>query len=71
MRVKKRNRKRIVEKLSTLSEAKLFDSYFWQSAGPQARFVATWNAIKEFYEMRGISGYKLRLQRSVQNIKQA
>ena len=69
-----RRRKRIIlERITTLPEAgtRSFDLVFWQKAGAQARFTAAWKAIDEFYKIRGINGRKLRLQRSVQNIKQA
>ena len=62
-----------MERVTTLEEAgtRSFDIIFWQKAGARARFVASWKAIDEFYKMRGINGHKLRLQKSVQNIKQA
>lgn len=60
-----------MERLTTLPKAHYFDSRFWQRQSSQARFAATWKTIEEFYKIRGIRGYKLRLQRSVQNIKQA
>jgi hypothetical protein len=66
-----KNKKVIVGRLTSLSEASSFDSEFWQKQTPQARFVATWKTIDEFYKIKGINGYKLRLQRSIQNIKQA
>ena len=66
-----KNKKRIVERLINLSDASSFDSEFWQKQTPQDRFVATWKTIGEFYKIKGINGYKLRLQRSIQNIKQA
>ena len=68
--MKKHKRKPIImERLSTFKDARNFDMLFWHKAGVQARFAATWKAIDEFYKIRGINGYKLRLQRSVQNIK--
>ncbi|MBU0759560.1 MAG: hypothetical protein KKC66_05420 [Candidatus Omnitrophica bacterium] len=66
-----KNKKRIVERLISLSDASSFDSEFWQKQTPQDRFIATWKTIGEFYKIKGINGYKLRLQRSIQNIKQA
>jgi hypothetical protein len=47
-----------------------FDIMFWQKAGTLSRFSATWKMIEEMYKIKGIRGYKLRLQRSVQNIQQ-
>ena len=66
-----KNKKRIVERLISLPDASSFDSEFWQKQTPQDRFIATWKTIGEFYKIKGINGYKLRLQRSIQNIKQA
>lgn len=70
-RRRNKNKKRIVERLIRLSDASSFDSEFWQKQSPQDRFIATWKTIEEFYKIKGINGYKLRLQRSIQNIKQA
>ena len=70
----KRHKKRLImERMTTLAEAgtRSFDIMFWQRQSAEARFAATWAALEEFYKMRGINGHKLRLQRSVQNIKQA
>ncbi len=69
--MRKYKKKIFMERLTTLSKANTFDSQFWQKQGSQARFAATWKTIEEFYKIRGTNGYKLRLQRSVQNIKQA
>ena len=67
---KKHNRK-IKERMTSFSKVDpLFDIEFWQEAGVRARFAATWKAIEELYKIRGIHGYKLRLQRSVQRIEQ-
>ncbi len=68
--MKKRKNKRVVmEKLTTLSEMTSFDVQFWQKQTAGVRFAALWKAIEEFYRLRGISGNKLRLQRTVQHIK--
>ncbi len=66
-----KNKKPIVERLISLSDASSFDSEFWQKQTPQDRFIATWKTIGEFYKIKGINGHKLRLQKSIQNIKQA
>lgn len=64
-------RRRIwVNKAHSFKEADLFDIKFWQAAGVQARFSAAWKMIEELYKIRGIHGYKLRLQRSIQSIEQ-
>ena len=60
-----------VHKAKSFKEAADFDKRFWRSQSAQVRFAAAWKTIEEFYKIRGIRGYKLRLQRSVQNIKQA
>ena len=62
----KRYSKKIRERLINHSKVDpLFDIEFWQEAGVRARFAATWKAIEELYKIRGIHGYKLRLQRSI------
>lgn len=67
----KNKKKFVMEKASTLSNMASFDPIFWKKVGAQARFSATWSTIKDYYKIRGKHGNKLRLQRSVQNIKQA
>ena len=57
-------------KTTSFKNAKEFDMLFWKKAGAQARFSAAWKMIEEFYKIRNKHGYKLRLQRSVQNIEQ-
>ena len=68
-----RKKRFIAERLIPIAEADDdFDLKFWQRAGVQMRFSAAWKMLGEFYNIRGrIGGYKLRLQRSIQNIKQA
>ena len=58
-------------KTTSFKKAKEFDMLFWKRAGAQARFSVAWQMIEEFYKIRNKRGYKLRLQRSVQNIEQA
>lgn len=60
-----------VNKTTSFRKAREFDMLFWKKAGAQARFSAAWQMIEEFYKIRNKRGYKLRLQRSVQNIEQA
>jgi len=70
--MKNRQKKRIImEKSARLSDISSFDRIFWRKVGAHGHFAATWSTIKDFYEIRGKHGYKLRLQRSVQHIKQA
>ncbi len=47
-----------------------FDLKFWRRAGVSARFRAAWEMLEDYYKIKGIRGYKLRLQRAVQNIQQ-
>ena len=58
-------------KTTSFRKAKEFDMLFWKKAGAQARFSAAWQMLEEFYKIGNKRGYKLRLQRSVQNIEQA
>ena len=48
------------------------DIKFWQSQKPKVRFRATWNLVADLYRIRGkkINADTLRLQRTVENIKQ-
>lgn len=65
--------KKIVERLVKFSEANdEWDIKFWQEAGVNMIFSATWKMIEEYYKMKGITeknGNKFRLQRSIQHIK--
>ena len=55
----------------SFKEAENFNNKFWKNASADAKFSALWQMVEEFYKIRNKRGYKLRLQRSVQNIKQA
>ena len=57
-------------KANSFKQAEEFDIKFWKKAGAEARFSATWKMVGEFYKIKGINGYKRRLQRSVQHIEQ-
>lgn len=50
-----------------------FDVKFWQAQGSKVRFRVAFDMLKDFYLMRGkkINARTFRLQRSVENIKQA
>lgn len=64
-------RRVIMERLTPVSGVPDdFDLTFWQRAGSAARFSAAWKMLEDFYKIRRINGYKLRLQRFVQSIKQ-
>lgn len=56
-------------KARTFKEAESFDIKFWKNAGPAAKFIALWKMVEEFYKIKHKHGYKLRLRRSIQNIK--
>lgn len=61
----------IAERIVKISQADDdWDIKFWQKAGVNARFSAAWEMLEEFYKIRGKSGIKFRLQRSVENIQQ-
>lgn len=69
--MKTHKRKIIIERIIERSKADdLFDIKFWQASGAQARFSAAWKMLQELHNIRGVRGYKYRLQRSVQSIKQ-
>lgn len=70
LRITKKKGKQIWERKSfSHQETKEFDIQFWKKAGAQARFVAAWQMISDFFKMRGQRAPKLRLRRSVQNIE--
>lgn len=60
-----------VNKANSFKEAEDFNINFWKSVNANVKFSALWQMIKEFYKIKNKRGYKLRLQRSVQNIKRA
>jgi hypothetical protein len=62
---------KIKERLIDSSKAKdnSFSIDFWQKAGAKYRFIAMWSMVKDLYKIRGKNASKLRLRRSVQNIK--
>lgn len=60
-----------VNKANSFKKAEDFNIKFWKSMNAYEKFSALWQMVGEFYKIRNKRGYKLRLQRSVQNIKQA
>jgi len=58
-------------KTTSFKKAEDFNIEFWRNASTTTKFSALWQMVEEFYKIRNKRGYKLRLQRSVQNIKQA
>jgi len=60
-----------VNKTNSFRKTEDFNIKFWKKADANVKFSAMWKMIEEVYKIKNIHGYKLRLQRSVQNIKQA
>lgn len=70
--ISRRHMKKIWEnKTTSFKKAEDFNIKFWRNASAAAKFSALWQMVGEFYKIRNKRGYKLRLQRSIQNIKQA
>lgn len=67
-------KKKIWERVVPIFKAdRSWDIEFWQSQSPSSRFNAAFGMLEDFYKMRGkrINANTFRLQRSVENIKQA
>lgn len=67
-------RKRIWERIIPLSKAtREWDIEFWQAQSASVRFRVAFDMLRDFYRLKGkkINAYTFRLQRSVENIKQA
>ena len=58
-------------KTKSFKDAQDFNIKFWDKIGVAYKFSAMWKMLEEFYKIKNKHGYKLRLQRSVQNVKQA
>ena len=58
-----------INKAKSFKEAENFNIKFWKNTSADAKFSALWSMVEEFYKLRNKRGYKLRLQRSVQNIR--
>lgn len=65
----KKKQKMWVNKARSFKEAEDFDIRFWYRAGANARFIAAWSIIKDYFKMRGENANKQRLRRTVQNIE--
>jgi hypothetical protein len=66
--------KKIWERIVPLSKAdRSWYIQFWQAQSASVRFVAAFDMLKDFYRLKGkrINANTFRLQRSVENIKQA
>lgn len=59
-----------MERLGPHSQAESFDFRFWQRQGINAKWLALWSMVSDYYNIKGRHGNKLRLQRTVQSIKQ-
>ena len=65
-----RKKKIVMARLVRLKDMdRSFDREFWKKIGPQGRFSAAWEMVKEYLLIRGKNGRQQRLQRSIQNIK--
>jgi len=67
-------RGKIWERIVPLTKAgRSFDIEFWQAQSPAVRFRVAFDMLKDFYKIRGksINAHTFRLQRSVENLKQA
>jgi hypothetical protein len=66
--------KKIWERIIPLSRAgRSFDIQFWQAQSASKRFIAAFDMLKYYYQLKGkrINAYTFRLQRTVENLKQA
>lgn len=62
--------KDIVESYGRLEDLdRSFDTEFWQSQPPEARFDAAWNLIVHYAKVKGIDVRQLRLDRSVESFQ--
>ena len=46
-----------------------FDLEFWDRVGPEGRFSAAWDMVRERFAMRGMDADESRLQRSVLSVQ--
>lgn len=66
--------KKIWERIAPISKVdRSFDIEFWQAQSPTLRFRVSFDMLEDFYRMKGkkIDASTFRLQRSVENLKQA
>ncbi len=62
-------RRRMVARLVRRDEDdRSFDLEFWQRLGPQARFEAAWEMVKEYWRKQGKDPAELRLRKSVERL---
>ena len=70
----KNAKRKVWERLIPLSKAtNNWDIDFWQSQKPEVRFRTAWSLVVDSYKLKGkkTDANTFRLQRSVENIKQA
>lgn len=70
----RRSKKKVWERVVPLKKAdRSWDIEFWQSQNPNVRFNAAWGLLEVLYKIKGkkINADTFRLQRSVENLKQA
>ncbi|MCM8763071.1 MAG: hypothetical protein NC829_01700 [Candidatus Omnitrophica bacterium] len=66
--------KKIWERIVPISKAdRSWDIKFWQSQSASVRFKVSFDMLKDFYRLRKkkINARTFRLQRTVENLKQA
>lgn len=70
----KKIKKKIWERIVPITKTdRSWDIKFWQAQGSIKRFRVAFDMLKDFYRLRGkkINAHTFRLQRSIENLKQA
>lgn len=67
-----KNNRLVMSKLTTIEEQgnRSFDVEFWQRLTDEQRMRAVWDAVVFDYELKGKNLDELRLQRTVENLRQ-
>ncbi len=66
--------KKIWERIGPISKAdRKFDIEFWQAQSSSMRFKVAFDMLRDYYRLKGkkINAHTFRLQRTIENIKQA
>ena len=66
--------KKIWERIGPISKAgRKFDIEFWQAQSSSMRFRIAFDMLRDYYRLKGkkINAHTFRLQRTIENIKQA
>ncbi len=66
--------KKIWERIGPISEVdRKFDIEFWQAQSSSMRFKVAFDMLRDYYRLKGkkINAHTFRLQRTIENIKQA